>query len=663
MSQSKRKLLCIAVESALLKVLARCPVPLHGAHRCENLADAMYISKFQVTNFKSYRDSTEIELKPGFNVVTGQNSAGKTALLEALTLKFSASPNRSLRTIPVPGVPPDEASTVLMTLVITGAELLTSLQSLGGGPHLFPVAQANDTQETMEDRLMDLLGASDLRLSFRFVMRPNGEHWTPMDSRFMGTYVPARDQNGQWPGFQVMATASGLNVGAGAHAINLNQDVRSSLTPWLRGRIYRFKAERFNVGSCAFGNNPVLARDAANLPEVLTVLNGNPARFDQLNTVVSEILPQVRRVSVRPLAQNQVEIQVWPHDYQTQRADLAIPLNECGSGVGQVLSILYLVLTSDHPQVIIIDEPQNFLHPGAVRKLIDVLKKYPQHQYILATHSPVVITASNPATFTIVRATDGESVLEAMNPSNAKHLQAYLSEIGARLSDVFGADNILWVEGQTEEQCFPLLLRKIANRSLMGTAIVGIRETSALQNRDKKKVFEMYRKLSEARTLLPPAIGFIFDEECLTEEQKEGLRRMDRGHVHFLPRRMYENYLLNPTAVASEMNRIEGFRQEPVTEAEVQRFFERKRDERRDGGRQLRYFCKGVVDVPDDWMRRIDAAGLLTDAFRELSEGRVSFEKTTHSISITEWLIENSPDDLREVSDFLVQLLDGWPGL
>ena len=53
----------------------------------------MYISKFQILNFKSYRDSTEIEFKPGFNIITGKNNAGKTALLEALTLRFGA--NRS----------------------------------------------------------------------------------------------------------------------------------------------------------------------------------------------------------------------------------------------------------------------------------------------------------------------------------------------------------------------------------------------------------------------------------------------------------------------------------------------------------------------------------------------------------------------------------------
>jgi predicted ATPase len=45
-----------------------------------------------------------------------------------------------------------------------------------------------------------------------------------------------------------------------------------------------------------------------------------------------------------------------------------------------VLAILYVVMTSNHPQTIIIDEPQSFLHPGAVKKLIEVLKQYPQHQ-------------------------------------------------------------------------------------------------------------------------------------------------------------------------------------------------------------------------------------------------------------------------------------------
>ena len=53
----------------------------------------MYVSgHFRVTNYKSYRDSGKVKFKPGFNILTGQNSAGKTALLEALTFQFPPNP-------------------------------------------------------------------------------------------------------------------------------------------------------------------------------------------------------------------------------------------------------------------------------------------------------------------------------------------------------------------------------------------------------------------------------------------------------------------------------------------------------------------------------------------------------------------------------------------
>ena len=63
------------------------------------------------------------------------------------------------------------------------------------------------------------------------------------------------------------------------------------------------------------------------------------------------------------------------------REDLTVPLSEAGTGVGQVLSILTVVLEADHPTLILLDEPQSFLHPGAIRKLIEILKRYPRHQY------------------------------------------------------------------------------------------------------------------------------------------------------------------------------------------------------------------------------------------------------------------------------------------
>jgi predicted ATPase len=628
----------------------------------------MYISRFQVWNYKSFLDSNEVEFKRGFNIITGQNSAGKTALLEALAMSFEPVPHLNEITVPFRGAPPSPNSRARISLAISGVELVDLVRS-DPGAYVFPRPRLNPPepialgfngdQYTMDGVLQRVADLPELTVSVVLEKSVSGPHtWTTEGMIFAGLYVMDRHPQND----QVLATPVGVDSNGrlctrgGPQYIPRNQDIRIWLAMQLTHRIYRFWAERFAIGESAFGASPVLAPNARNLPEVLNVLDGNTARFQRLNELVREVLPQVRHISVRPIGSNQVQIIVWPLNYATEKDYLAIPLNQCGSGVAQVLAILYVVLVSEHSQTIIVDEPQSFLHPGAVRKLIEVLKRFPKHQYIFATHSPTVITASDPATIAMVH-TEGGSSLRSINPTDSKDLQGYLSEIGARLSDVFGADSILWVEGQTEEECFPLILRKIAHRSLMGIAIVGIRETSALQNRDKKKVFEMYRKLSQARTLLPPAIGFVLDEECLTDQQKDDLRRMDPGHVHFLPRRMYENYLLHPAAVASVMNGIDGFRQTPVTEDEVRQFFNTKRDERDQGAQQLCYFCRGAVHVPADWECRIDAAGLLTDAFQQLSETRVSYEKTTHSVAITEWLIENQPAELQEITAFVAQLL------
>ena len=62
----------------------------------------MHISKFQLFNYKSFQDSGLLEFTQGINIIVGQNNAGKTALLEALTLNFQDIPHRSIETLKSP---------------------------------------------------------------------------------------------------------------------------------------------------------------------------------------------------------------------------------------------------------------------------------------------------------------------------------------------------------------------------------------------------------------------------------------------------------------------------------------------------------------------------------------------------------------------------------
>jgi hypothetical protein len=616
----------------------------------------MYISRFQILNYKSYLKTAEIEFRPGFNVVTGQNNAGKTGLLDALTLQFEANPHRSVKTIPYPGAVPPNTSVVRFALRFDRKELL---RLIGDGEQRFlprPVSGfrwssgSYDGSPASTDAFLKWLsGHDDYRVAVQLTKVVGGGALWALEPPALGLYPPDLSNNpDNQPFLPLRVSPAGQFTAPGSvtHTQQSN-DVSLFLTFRLISQIYRFTAERFNIGECRFGNNPALTPNAQNLPETLNILQANTVKFQLFNDLVHEILPQIRHVSVRAIAGGQVQVITWPHDPKTMREDVAVPLTQCGSGVGQILAILYVVMTSVHPQVIIIDEPQSFLHPGAVRKLIEVLKRYPQHQYILATHSPTVITAADPQVLIMTQLEDCKSSLSTLNVSDNRDLYYTLSDIGASLSDVFGADRILWVEGATEQECFPLILRELIGRPLLGTAVVAIRETGGLEGRDAKRVFELYNRLSRASVLLPPALGFVLDGECRSSPQKEELRKLSHGRAVFLSRRMYENYLLSATGIAAVVNEIAGFRPDkPVSEEEVQRLIEVK-------SQTSDFYCRGTKSMPADWIQGIDGARVLSEIFSELSETRVTFEKTKHSVALTKWLIQNDPGSVQEIGNLL----------
>lgn len=622
------------------------------------LEHVMRIDSIQISNYKSYRESAELRLHAGINVITGQNNAGKTALLEALSLNIKNEPHRSIETISQAGMTPSGQPTLQVTLRVEEDErrrlLLLPGQSFWlpfpvkdtrfEGRH--PLHYVNQNHEFMAKILQWLLE----RNTFRIQVTPGGST-TSADYPFERTSPQSAalviDPNGEVKAKTTVGNA--LNDhGPGIH-----------LAAHYRQTAYLFHAERFNLAVCPVGHNDVLTPNASNLAEVLSNLQGNSRRWDRYNEIVARILPNVKRVSVRNIPNNKVELFVWPHDPDSERFDLAVSLSACGTGIGQVLAILYVALNSDHPRTILIDEPQSFLHPGAVRKLIEVLRENPQHQYILTTHSPTVISASRPSTITLVKQTDGVSDFIKIDPTANEQLRRYLMEIGARLSDLFGADDVLWVEGPTEELCFPIILEKVANRPLRGMAIIAVNSTGDLEGRHAKTVFEVYERLTKSSGLLPPAVGFVFDREDRNQKQLDDIQLRSNGDVAFTKRRLYENYLLNPRAIAAVANAIPGFRSTPLTEQEVDAWIQNQLQEWQRGTEAIkkRKYFSGSFPESTDWREIIHGAKLLEYLFKDLSEN-IPYQKTEHSVQLTEWIAEKSPEDLRELADLLGDVIE-----
>jgi AAA15 family ATPase/GTPase len=110
----------------------------------------MYISDIRIQNYKSYRDSRALELGPGINVIVGKNNVGKTALLDALSLRFGAVPHRSLNTLPSETRSLKPKSTVEFTFTLSKEELLDLLidaQPRGNAEFRLPLPDRSDPSE------------------------------------------------------------------------------------------------------------------------------------------------------------------------------------------------------------------------------------------------------------------------------------------------------------------------------------------------------------------------------------------------------------------------------------------------------------------------------------------------------------------------------------
>lgn len=640
----------------------------------------MYFSDIQISNYKGYRQSQTLKLETGINIIVGKNNVGKTALLEALSLRFESNPHRTLETVATSSMKPKPLSSAIFTVTLTKDEIVDLMIARQGDVEFslaLPTLSGDIANELglkqYDDSSAKKFGewffAHD---SFTFRVKREGlgteqGNWYAFHDSYLAPQFERGIENdgtvSHYSKFRVdpiertftfygQVTASGGKNHFDDFILRLGQSF---------GRyIYRFQAERIPSGPCTLGTERLLAADGSNLAEVLNLLNGNLELFTEYNRLVREVLPEIKQVGIHHLAENRGEVIVWNNENTLSRNDLAFNLVESGSGVGQVLSILYVIVSARKPQMIILDEPQGFLHPGAVRKLIDVIRRHTadKHQLIIATHSPTVITSADPSAITVIRQADGEARFETIDIREAENQRTYLSSVGARLSDVFGYDRVLWVEGQTEELCFPLIIKGLTDRPLLGTAIIRVQQTGDFNRKDAKNVVAIYERLSHLEGgLIPPAVGFVFDGEVRSPTEQADLIRQSRGRVHFIPRRTFENYLLNPGGIAAVCNNIEGFSKRKLATSRIKKWLA---DHNHD---QVYYRpLKTPVRNAKTWMTTLNGARLLEDLFRDLSGGTVTYEKTSHSQMLTEWVVKNSPKDLAEVAELIKEVLSGPDG-
>jgi hypothetical protein len=588
-----------------------------------------------VVNYKGFLDSGFIELGESWNVIVGQNNAGKTAFIEGFRL--ARNQNKLHRNISFPRdfpYPTESSFTARMTFT---REWLKNGWLRTGGHFDLPVG---------------IYGPQDSPLQ----LDPNS-FWEGPDFRVELDFRPGKATTSQWPShrlfegngddrFVQIHPTPDRKVGAvGGRSGGRLDSLPNIVDQVYAAHIYMFEAKRFSLGECAHEDTAILKPDAGNLPAVLLKLSGNPDLFREFNENISMIFPSIKGITVTTKSSN-FEIRVWSIDPSTRRDDLAVPLDESGTGVGQVLAILYVAMTNE-PGVIAIDEPNSFLHPGAAKKLIQILKRYPQHQYIISSHSPDVISEAQPATLHLVKFNGQQSVVETFGNAEVETKRMMLEEVGTSLADIFSAEKVIWVEGPTERECFDLIVTEALEGPIVGLSFVALRNTGDLDGKQADAALDIYEALTQGGSILPVSIGFSFDNEGKTDKQLEDLRRRCGGRAKFLPRRMTENYLLNPDAIASVLKTLG---EEKITVAEIDELL------RKHGPNWMPKESVGEYGT-SDFLIRVDGANLLKQVFNEASDTRHSYRKVHDGVELLKIIFSDHRASVNELVEFVSDLV------
>ena len=601
----------------------------------------MHIKHLVIENYKSFSATTEFEFEPGFNILLGANSSGKTTVLESIEYhQVQNEPHRSEISIPEVDVSPYPASRVNISFEVSKTEVLKAV--FPQTSFILSVGNEENTRFFTQDPelLLKRFNTESLHLEFK---------------RHFDAQASSRLQFTDWvsPWLQVGSrnnclaarydVATGCFTQFASHGVGEEQP---QLAMWnsVHQKIYRFSSER-QIQAISPHSNLDLASNSSNLAFCINHLQTtNSSLFEKLNQLLNRVFPTIHWVAAPPHSSNTFELRVHSSKPSKNRGDLAVPINRVGTGIGNALAMLCVALTAQTQRFILLEEPNSFLHPRALRELLAILAEVGrQHQFFITTHSSDVLRTVAASTVTLLEHDGQQTTIKQTTGKKLHELKAGLVHLGISLTNLHGCDRILWVEGETEEAVFPILLRTYFPELAQGIAVLPLYATGDFESRkyEPKKVAAIYKQLSEGSFLAPPMVGIALDRERRKESEISQVQKDCAGIVHFLPKTMLEDYLLDidgVTAVLMEdVDRAITVEQVSAAMAEANGSAE----------------C--LLNSANPKSKEPHAAKVLNFVFQKV--GKLEYRKTDHGPKIVEWLLANKPDELSPLKSWFEGLL------
>ena len=217
-----------------------------------------------------------------------------------------------------------------------------------------------------------------------------------------------------------------------------------------------------------------------------------------------------------------------------------------GFGFQIWMQIMTHILRSDDATLLVVDEPETYLHPALQRYLLSVLREG-RPNCLLATHSSELVGEAERSEVVLVDKTQS-SAKRLVSDTHSDALDALGSRFNFALTDVLRQKMALLVEGDSDLKLLQRLGRRLSPKRLDGRAVPPVIALGGHRRGEAVEIARAMRRLigRDVRLAVVLDRDYRSDEEVLAVEAE---LKEEFAVAHILQKKEIENYLLVPDAL------------------------------------------------------------------------------------------------------------------
>ena len=395
----------------------------------------------------------------------------------------------------------------------------------------------------------------------------------------------------------------------------------------------------------------------------------NPTGFDDFRRLVEDTWPgmSIRRPELASVLERRLVMFV-----SEERIDRE--LYWAGLGFQIWCQLLTHISRCSESDVLVVDEPEVYLHPEVQRQLLGILRDV-RPDIVLATHSVEILGEADPSEIMLV----DKSQQSARRLKDIEGVQRALDVIGSiqnvTLTELARNRRIVFVEGLRDYKIIRRFAKVLKYRELAAGSGLTPVESGGFESWSKVQALAWGFRNTLGAEL---RIAAIYDRDYRCDEESTDLTEKlekDVEFAHFHGRKEIENYLLQPGVLqrATERARVERARrtgQEVGKDCKIVDILESitKRLKSECSGQYISRYCTyfrssgrdqatlttEALDIFDKRWRRIESRVEIVPGKEVLKAVRDRLREN-HGITLTNWRVidcyrqEEVPEDLVEL--------------